>query len=344
MIDNPLISVIVPVYNVERYIEQCINSIANQTYRNLEIILVDDGSVDKSGEICDRYEKDDIRIKVIHQLNAGVGAARNKGIELANGEYIAFVDGDDYIDATMYEDLATAIGDAPIAFCRFKHEYKHKSQYYHEEYLLSLTDRPFDYRYYTDENGSHIEGDYLYCSRVFGSVWRSLFRRKIIRDNNICFSTKLKIAEDRLFLLEYVKYCKKAVVIDSYLYHYRMSNEASATKMMIGKYKSDLAWRNQFLVEEQIKLVHGNTGMSNSEISNFVKKLRYNACSEVVQNEIRYSSDYKKNLTQIFKTGFYRQSVRFCDVIDIYINKGLRRAVYFLLIRLRMWDCIKRRI
>lgn len=344
MIDNPLISVIVPVYNVERYINQCIDSIINQTYRNLEIILIDDGSVDKSGEICDRYEKYDSRIKVIHQLNAGVGAARNKGIEVANGEYIAFVDGDDYIDATMYEELATAIEDAPIVFCRFKHEYQHKTQYYYEEYLLSLIDRPFDYKYYTDENSTHVEGDYLYCSRVFGSVWRSLFRRKIINDNNISFSTKLKIAEDRLFLLEYVKYCEKAVVIDTYLYHYRMSNESSATKKIQGKYKSDLAQRNQFLVEEQIKLVQGNTGMSDLEIRNFVRKLRYNASSEVVQNEIRYNSNYKKNLTEIFKMEFYRQSVRLCDVIDIYISKGFRKSVYFLLIRLRMWEAIKRRI
>ena len=100
-----LISVIVPVYNVESYVAECIESIQNQTYMNLEIILVNDGSTDNSGDICDQYATYDERIKVIHKENAGVSAARNTGIEAANGDYIAFVDSDDYIAPNMYEDM-----------------------------------------------------------------------------------------------------------------------------------------------------------------------------------------------------------------------------------------------
>ena len=106
-----LISVIVPVYNVEAYVAKCIESIQNQSYQHLEIILVDDGSTDDSGDICDQYAAYDDRIKVIHQENGGISAARNTGIEAANGDYIAFVDSDDYIAPNMYEDMLHILKD-----------------------------------------------------------------------------------------------------------------------------------------------------------------------------------------------------------------------------------------
>ncbi len=115
----PLISVIVPVYNVEKYLGKCIESIMAQTYQNLEIILVDDGSADKSGEICDEYARRDLRIRVIHNENGGVSVARNTGIRQAAGEYIGLVDSDDYIDPDMYQTLYDLIlkHDAQISMC-----------------------------------------------------------------------------------------------------------------------------------------------------------------------------------------------------------------------------------
>ena len=100
-----LISVIVPIYKVEHYLPKCIDSIIHQTYQNLEIILVDDGSPDNCPEICDEYAKRDKRIKVVHQENGGLSAARNSGVEMANGEFLCFVDSDDYIHPKMYEIL-----------------------------------------------------------------------------------------------------------------------------------------------------------------------------------------------------------------------------------------------
>ncbi len=105
MLENELISVIVPVYNCEQYLEECIDSIIGQTYKNLEVILVDDGSTDLSGEICDRYAKKDCRIKVIHQKNSGAQAARSTGIENANDKYMGFVDSNDWVDENMFEVL-----------------------------------------------------------------------------------------------------------------------------------------------------------------------------------------------------------------------------------------------
>lgn len=113
-----LISVIVPVYNVEDYLERCVDSIIKQTYINLEIILVDDGSTDQSGEICDKYKEKDNRIKVIHKKNGGLSSARNKGLEIAHGEYVGFVDSDDYIAEDMYEVLHMYMEeDVDITFC-----------------------------------------------------------------------------------------------------------------------------------------------------------------------------------------------------------------------------------
>lgn len=116
-----LISIIIPVYNVEQYIERCIDSVLLQTYKNLEIILIDDGSTDKSSKICDEYAKKDSRIKVIHKENGGVSSARNAGLDVATGEYIGFVDSDDYIDSNMYECLINSITNnkCDIVICGF---------------------------------------------------------------------------------------------------------------------------------------------------------------------------------------------------------------------------------
>ena len=121
MVDSKLISVIVPVYNVEEYIDECIISILPQTYKNIEFILVDDGSTDRSGILCDGYKAKDKRVYVIHQENMGLAAARNTGIQQAKGEYLAFVDSDDFISPLMYDTLYNEITKehADIAICNF---------------------------------------------------------------------------------------------------------------------------------------------------------------------------------------------------------------------------------
>lgn len=123
---NKKISVIVPVYNVEEYIERCVDSIINQTYKNLEIILIDDGSTDKSGNICDAYLAKDSRIKVVHKKNGGLSSARNAGLDIAMGDYIGFVDSDDYIELTMYEKLSEHVDESDIVCCGVYYAFLHK--------------------------------------------------------------------------------------------------------------------------------------------------------------------------------------------------------------------------
>ena len=119
------ISVIVPIYNVEQYLRKCIDSIINQTYKNLEIILVDDGSWDNSPRICDEYAKRDNRIKVIHKKNGGLADARNTGLKMITGNYISFIDSDDYIEKTMYEKMIKVIlkYNADIIECNLNYKY-----------------------------------------------------------------------------------------------------------------------------------------------------------------------------------------------------------------------------
>ena len=122
MQDNPLVSIIIPVYNVELYVKESIESVLKQTYKNIEIIIVDDGSTDNSLKVCKEVLDTDKRIKVIHQENQGVVKARNKGIELANGDYIMFVDSDDWIDANMVEELVKNMVDVDIVTSGMYHE------------------------------------------------------------------------------------------------------------------------------------------------------------------------------------------------------------------------------
>ena len=124
----PAISVIVPIFNVENYVRKCVDSILNQTFSDIEIILVDDGSTDASGRICDEYLSKDDRIRVIHKENGGLSDARNAGLDMCTGEYIGFVDGDDYIDGDMYELLYKNLiqYDADISMCRFRRIYNNR--------------------------------------------------------------------------------------------------------------------------------------------------------------------------------------------------------------------------
>ena len=124
MNEQPLISIIVPVYNTEMYLDKCVTSLINQTYRNIEIILVDDGSTDNSGKMCDSYAQKDNRIKVIHQTNAEVGAARNVGLKNVSGQYIGFVDSDDYVEHDMYEVLLKTLlqNNVSIVSCSYFYE------------------------------------------------------------------------------------------------------------------------------------------------------------------------------------------------------------------------------
>lgn len=211
------ISVIVPVYNVEAYLEQCIQSLLEQTYYNLEIILVDDGSTDKSGEICDAFAVKDDRIIVLHQKNAGLSAARNYAMKRATGEYIAFVDSDDYIDKTMYEVLLKTMIEesADVTICHenaFQNG-KQPNENQSEEYRIEAVENGEEYRqHFLDE----FRGPFMW-------VWNKLYKREII--DNLKFVEGKKV-EDIFYTADLVHYVHKVVWINQRLYYYRQRSES----------------------------------------------------------------------------------------------------------------------
>lgn len=212
---SPLISIIVPVYNTAAYLPACIRSITEQTYRNIEILLIDDGSTDRSGEICDEYAGNDHRITVIHKHNAGVSAARNDGLDASHGDYIGFVDSDDYIDRQMYEQMMDEIRkkDADICVCNM--------------YAVNATDggkKPV----ITSEPDHSIQ--YEIHRQVGGYLCNKLYRADIIGSRRI--DPTIRVKEDILFNVKILEDRKiRYAYIDTPLYYYIQRNTSALHRL-----------------------------------------------------------------------------------------------------------------
>ncbi|MBC2871085.1 glycosyltransferase [Acetanaerobacterium sp. MSJ-12] len=209
------LSIIIPVYNAEKTVGYSIESVLAQKWDDIEIIVVDDGSSDGSLTICKEYEKKDTRIKVIHQENGGPGAARNTGLQNAKGDYIAFVDADDYIENEMYDILLEKLcsTDADVAICGYIREY-YKGE--HLSACKKVTTESAEvskkaWRQYFDE---------WYYKNYFNVLWNKIYKKEVIENYNILFQTDIYNGEDLIFNLSYFAHIQKVVVLDQALYHY----------------------------------------------------------------------------------------------------------------------------
>lgn len=225
-----LVSVVVPIYNVYKYLSQCVNSILEQTYKNIEIILVDDESPDESGRLCDEYAAKYENIKVIHQKNGGLGFARNTGIENASGDYIVFVDADDFIGKKHIENLITHLKKASADACY--------GGYYQQEgkdYIQRTN--PLNGTLYEKDNIMkvflpHLFGklNYHTIDEVQMSVCMGMYSLDIIKNNNIRFHSERElISEDLIFNIDFLEQVTKVYVTDSCEYYYR-NTEGSLSK------------------------------------------------------------------------------------------------------------------
>lgn len=205
-----MISIVIPVYNAEKYLHQCVDSILHQTYRNIELILIDDGSIDSSRKICEKYESQDPRVRYFHKENGGVSSARNYGIRYAKGDYIVFVDSDDIVKPEMFEILSRNNND--FAMCGYE-LYDDTSntvsvQFDCPEFCGTI-------RNFAQNIRNYIDPPYL-----LGPCFK-LFRKDIIVKNKIVFPPELSYGEDAIFVFEYLTYCK-TVEVSSYVgYSYR---------------------------------------------------------------------------------------------------------------------------
>lgn len=210
---NSLISIIVPIYNVEQYLAECINSILSQTYTNFELILVDDGSTDNSGKICDDFSFIDNRIRVIHKTNGGLSSARNVGIESANGDYYSFIDSDDYVENTFLECLYKKLlqEDADICECSFFCLKKNKL----------IRERIFDYEVLGNETA--VRRLFAIPYESFVVVWNKLYKKKLFE--------KIRFPEGKLQEDEYTTYkliyeSNKVAYVNMNLYIYRIREKS----------------------------------------------------------------------------------------------------------------------
>lgn len=196
-----LVSVIVPVYNAEKYLVKCLESIVNQTYKNLEIILVNDGSKDNSLSICQEYAKRDARITVFDKTNGGVSSSRNFGIDLSSGEYVCFFDSDDYVEISFIEKLVNKIGDNDVCIGGYV------AENYNEEGGLTTKEEVLLDIERIDDNFPLQNHKKLFALSM--SLWNKLYRLSLIKENFLRFDEKVSFGEDGLFNADFFLLAKK---------------------------------------------------------------------------------------------------------------------------------------
>lgn len=234
-----LVSVIVPVYNVQAYLRQCLDSVVHQTLREIEIILVDDGSTDGSGQICDEYKSQHPQVTVIHQKNQGLAAARQAGLDVAQGEYIGFVDSDDWLELNMYEKMYSTARDnnADIVFCNvYRNEDKKEDPYmasgYYDRTRIEGEIFPRLLAGFSEE-GEDIT--LRWCN------WLRLYKKVLIDENHIAFDKRFRRCQDLPFTFECTIHAQSFYYLgNDYLYHNRMNYESLSkgyTKNMWGLIK-----------------------------------------------------------------------------------------------------------
>lgn len=211
-----MISIVIPVYNCEAYLEQCLRSVQAQHRRDWEVLLVNDGSIDGSAAICDRFAAADDRIRVIHQPNGGVSSARNLALERARGTYLTFIDADDYVEPDFLEALRVPMETHEVAVCGYDRVRPDASQ----DFVLAGTGSlPMERLY-----------EHTLCTQLIGGgCCNKMFRLDIIRSQGLRFDTRIAVGEDMLFLMQYFQRCQRAFNVARVLYHYRF-NEVSATE------------------------------------------------------------------------------------------------------------------
>lgn len=319
--ENELISIIVPIYNVSKYLDRCMESLLKQTYTNIEIIMVDDGSPDDCGSKCDDYASRDRRIKVIHKQNAGLGMARNSGLDIANGKYVAFIDSDDYVDIEMIEKLYHRLQNtkADTCFCRYYNvtaekmnilapEIYKKNNYQQDEIkeillgmIGSLPEEPGD-----------VE--------IGMSVWKGLYSLDIINKSKIRFQSERKyISEDIIFHIEYLQKAQKVVVEETPNYYY-CDNGGSLTK----SYKANRFEMEKILFQKvinELDKIFQEEEYNQRLFKSFLGRVRRCISQEVNDNSNR--KNVRKNIKQICEDQLVQSVIEKFDDKNLQVTKRM---------------------
>lgn len=285
-----LISIIVPVYKVAKYLPRCIESILRQTYPNFELILVDDGSPDKSGKICDKYAQKDSRIRVIHKKNGGVSSARNAGLDIAQGEYISFIDSDDWVSRDYLEKLVLPIGEDGVQLVVGGIDTRRL-----EIRETKLKNIKYDLKKVTKE-----ECHWFFIKNPVGSrgPCAKLYKNEILQENKLRFDETIHWGEDTIFFYQYCALVEKMCLVEGVIYHYNKLVKGSATR---GRDRKRLAFGQiiQKNFEKMIECFGLSVGEKNQIIQEYKIGTFFLGVSEICsskENTLEDLQNYYKQL------------------------------------------------
>lgn len=311
---NKKVSIVIPVYNTEEKLEICLDSIINQTYKNFEVILINDGSIDNSGQICDYYSNIDSRFMVLHKQNEGVSIARNVGIDLASGDYLVFVDSDDKIKVNMLEkmviNLENSQADVLISGITFVNN--------NEILLEKIPENSGLIGIQVWEYISKVESD------LYGYVSNKLYRLDIIKKNEIYFDKNRKVQEDLDFAIRVFSKCDKFYLLKESYYLYEYESNKNRKPDIIGYMEIELKKRNIY----KQKNVYGNCKQSHcNKLSNMIFTYLY----WLPKNKDEFLKEANKlyNLDNIY------------DSLDIKLIKGLEQKYIGVLLKNNMLNLIR---
>lgn len=341
---QPKVSVIVPVYNAEKYLERCINSLRNQSLEDIEIILVDDSSTDSSLEICNKTAEEDPRIKVIHKVNEGAGYARNAALEIVTGEYIGFADSDDYVEKDMFKtlyDKAVLYGsDLVMSGVLFVdgNMFSEKGERVCKTYFKK--DTHFESKESLNELRMGIVGatpDDDDDSKYGMSIWKNLFKTEIIRKNGLKFNSEREmLSEDALFMIDYISCIEKATGIEGAFYNY-CRNEDSISK----SYKKDRFEKSLVFVEQVEKRLKTDIEPQKYEV--YINRFWQAMCRVLCTQEILHAKDdriayhcLKKRLKAVCTHSLTKRALAEYPLETLPIKQrvfayGMKYRLYFLL-------------
>ncbi len=303
--DNVFISVIVPVYNAEKYLDRCLQSILAQTYTYYEIILINDGSTDTSEDICEKYVRKDKRIRIIQKENSGVAITRNIGLEVAKGRYISFIDSDDYIKPDMFEKMIMKAkhNDSDMVMCKYfidnAGEIHTATMDYHETYDGWLSIKEGLLKLYYEE---HHNGLYSLCNK--------LIKRSIYVENDISFDVSLRRGEDAWFIFQCLKHCRRVDFIPGAFYYYYQNTGSIMHTIYEDQYEKWVYMRKLLLEENKILKI-------NIDYSRFYKEFLYKVvvyCRELIK---QHRND---RVLEIIQDEFYLNALKHAKKFPIHIK------------------------
>lgn len=324
--NNALISIIVPVYNVEKYLYKCLDSLVNQTYKNIEIIVVDDGSTDDSGKIADEYSNKYENVKAIHTENGGLSAARNVGIDNSNGEYLAFTDSDDWIDSNTFEVAYKMIAsnDYDLSSFAMLPEYDTETEQYISEYDINNCKQKELFSLILDT-------DY-----VCGYACNKLFKKSLIGD--LRFDESLLSCEDIDFCTKYATKCRNAVYTTAKFYHYRQRNDS-----MTGEYKYNVRKLSVLTAYENIMPIYKEYDSEDYyKLERNYLKIALNIKGRMILSKVR-DDNVADRLERIIKEYYPRVIKNSNNSVNVKVNIIFTRLFPGLLLKAKQFVLKKRR-